>query len=65
MNEFRIRMGLKPFATFEEWNRDPNIANAAKKLYGTIENLELYAGLHAEETMPLGTGSGLVSRSTY
>ncbi|CAE6439631.1 unnamed protein product [Rhizoctonia solani] len=64
MNEFRIRMGLKPFATFEEWNRDPAIANAAKKLYGTIENLELYAGLHAEETMPLGTGSGLCAGYT-
>ncbi|CEL62199.1 hypothetical protein RSOLAG1IB_10281 [Rhizoctonia solani AG-1 IB] len=64
MNEFRIRMGLKPFATFEEWNRDPNIANAAKKLYGTIDNLELYAGLHAEETMPLGTGSGLCAGYT-
>ncbi|CAE6469047.1 unnamed protein product [Rhizoctonia solani] len=61
MNEFRIRMGLKPFATFEEWNRDPAVANAARKLYGTIENLELYPGLHAEETMSLGPGSGLAT----
>ncbi|CUA76356.1 prostaglandin-endoperoxide synthase 2 [Rhizoctonia solani] len=64
MNEFRIRMGLKPFATFEEWNRDPVIANAARKLYGTIDNLELYPGLHAEETMTLGPGSGLCAGYT-
>ncbi|KAG8709377.1 hypothetical protein FRC11_005607 [Ceratobasidium sp. 423] len=64
MNEFRIRMGLKPFATFEEWNRDPAVANAARKLYGTVDNLELYPGLHAEETMTLGPGSGLCAGYT-
>ncbi|KAF8669729.1 heme peroxidase [Rhizoctonia solani] len=51
MNEFRERMGLERFKSFEEWNPNPEIANAAKELYGSIENLELYAGLHAEETM--------------
>ncbi|KEP48319.1 linoleate diol synthase [Rhizoctonia solani 123E] len=64
MNEFRMRMGLKPFATFEEWNRDPAVANAARKLYGTVDNLELYPGLHAEETMALGPGSGLCAGYT-
>ncbi|KAG6847120.1 hypothetical protein H0H93_009983 [Arthromyces matolae] len=42
MNEFRKFLGLKPFATFEEWNPDPEIANNARRLYGHIDNLELY-----------------------
>ncbi|KAI0658449.1 heme peroxidase [Cubamyces menziesii] len=59
MNEFRSFLGLKRFATFEEWNPDPEIANAARQLYGHIDNLELYAGLQAEEIAPMGPGSGL------
>ncbi|CAE7063912.1 unnamed protein product [Rhizoctonia solani] len=35
-----------------------------KALYGTIDNLELYPGLHAEETMTLGPGSGLCAGYT-
>jgi len=59
MNEFRGFLGLKKFATFEEWNPDPAIAGAARKLYNHIDNLELYAGLQAEDCMPLGPGSGI------
>ena len=36
------------FKTFEEWNSFPEIANAARELYGDIDRLELYPGLHAE-----------------
>ncbi|CCO35793.1 prostaglandin-endoperoxide synthase 2 [Rhizoctonia solani AG-1 IB] len=64
MNEFRKYLGLKTFKTFEEWNSNPAIANAARKLYHDIDNLELYPGLHAEECMKLGPGSGLVSFAT-
>ncbi|KAI0079537.1 heme peroxidase [Panus rudis PR-1116 ss-1] len=59
MNEFRKFLGLKQFADFEDWNRDPTIANAARQLYGHIDNLELYPGLQAEEIIPLGPGSGI------
>ncbi|CAE6450365.1 unnamed protein product [Rhizoctonia solani] len=64
MNEFRKYLGLKTFKTFEEWNSDPVIANAARKLYRDIDNLELYPGLHAEECMNLGPGSGLCAGYT-
>ncbi|KAG6852246.1 hypothetical protein C0991_001607, partial [Blastosporella zonata] len=57
MNEFRKFLGLKQFETFEEWNPDPEIANAARRLYGHVDNLELYTGLQAESTMPLSDGS--------
>lgn len=59
MNEFRKFLGLKTFTKFSEWNPNPEIAAAAEQLYGHIDNLELYPGLMAEETMPLGPGSGI------
>ena len=42
-----------------EWNPDPEVAAAAEKLYGSIDNLELYTGLQAEEAKPVVTGAGL------
>jgi linoleate 10R-lipoxygenase len=56
MNEFRRFLGLKEFATFEEWNPDPTVANAARRLYKHINNLELYTGLQCEAIMPLSGG---------
>ncbi|KAG6809292.1 hypothetical protein H0H92_000805 [Tricholoma furcatifolium] len=43
MNEFRKFLKLKPFEKFEDWNPDPEIAGAARRLYGHVDNLELYA----------------------
>ena len=60
MNEFRQFLGLKPFDSFEEWNnKTPGIADAARRLYNHIDNLELYPGLQAEDCMALGPGSGI------
>lgn len=60
MNEFREFLGLKPFANFKEWNSGtPGVAEAAEKLYGHVNNLELYVGLQAEDCMALGPGSGI------
>ncbi|THH11068.1 hypothetical protein EW145_g888 [Phellinidium pouzarii] len=59
MNEFRTFLGLKPFASFEEWSSDKDIVAAARQLYNHVDNLELYPGLQAEDCMPLGPGSGI------
>ncbi|KAF8337099.1 heme peroxidase [Cantharellus anzutake] len=59
LNEFRRFLGLEAYSTFEEWNSDKEVAEAARKLYGTTENLELYVGLVAEEAKPVRNGSGL------
>ncbi|KAJ3993518.1 heme peroxidase [Lentinula boryana] len=56
MNEFRAYLGLKTFDSFEEWNPQPEIADAARRLYNHIDNLELYTGLQCEATMPLTEG---------
>jgi len=50
---------LTAHATFLEWNSDPEIADAAEKLYGDINFLELYVGLQAEEAKPFVDGAGL------
>jgi hypothetical protein len=49
LNEFRKFIGLKPYTTFEEWNRDPRIHVPAAALYKDIDKLELHVGLQAEE----------------
>ncbi|KAH7885086.1 heme peroxidase [Phlebopus sp. FC_14] len=56
MNEFRQFLGLKRFESFEEWNPDKDVAATAQRLYGHIDNLELYVGLQCEEYMPLSPG---------
>ncbi|KAG8913361.1 hypothetical protein FRC02_005521 [Tulasnella sp. 418] len=65
LNEFRGFMGLKAYSPFEEWNPNPEIANAARFLYGHIVNLELYAGVQAEETKVPGPGAGLCPGTPY
>ena len=47
---------MERYKTFREWNPDPEIAAVAEKLYGTIDRLELYAGLQAEGTQPAEYG---------
>ncbi|GAA6058664.1 hypothetical protein JCM10212_004075 [Sporobolomyces blumeae] len=59
LNEFRTFLNLTRYKSFEEWNPDPIIANAARELYKDIENLELMPGLSAEEPKPSQEGSGL------
>ena len=56
MNEFRKFMKLKEFESFDEWNPDPTVARAAERLYGHIDNLELYTGLQCEATIPTSQG---------
>ncbi|KJA24877.1 hypothetical protein HYPSUDRAFT_38235 [Hypholoma sublateritium FD-334 SS-4] len=49
LNEYRNFLGLKPLANFEEWTSNSAVAEAAKKLYGSIDNLEVYPGLQGED----------------
>lgn len=59
LNDFRKFLGLRPYKTFKEWNPRPDIAEAAEKLYGDIDHLELYVGLQAEDAKPVMDGAGL------
>ena len=64
LNEFRRFLNLKPYTNFQDWSEDKEVALAAEKLYGDIENLELYPGLVAECTKPATGGSGLCPGQT-
>ncbi|GAA5854783.1 hypothetical protein JCM5353_003434, partial [Sporobolomyces roseus] len=64
LNEFRTFLKLTRYKSFEEWNPDPVIANAARELYKDIENLELMPGLSAEEPKPSQAASGLAAGYT-
>lgn len=64
LNDFRRFLGLKPYSTFEEWNPDMKIADAARKLYRDPENIELYVGLVAEQSKDVGPGAGLCPSCT-
>ncbi|KAG9026836.1 hypothetical protein FRB95_008385 [Tulasnella sp. JGI-2019a] len=59
LNEFRQFLGLKAYTSFEEWNPNPEIANAARALYMHIDRLELYVGMQAEDAKKPGPGAGL------
>lgn len=59
MNEFRQFLDLQPFASFEEWNPNRDIARRAEMIYGHIDNLELYVGVLCELDKPDVPGSGL------
>ncbi|PWN44159.1 heme peroxidase [Ceraceosorus guamensis] len=59
LNEFRASLGLTRLANFAEWNSDPEVQKAAEKLYGHIDQLELFPGLLAEEPKPAQPASGL------
>jgi hypothetical protein len=50
------------YSTFREWNPDPEIADTAEKLYGHIDDLELYVGLQAEESKPVVDGASPYSK---
>lgn len=65
LNDFRRFLGLKPYSTFEEWNPDQKIADAARKLYRNPENIELYVGLVAEQSKDVGPGAGLCPSCTF
>lgn len=57
-NDFRKFLGLKVLKSFQEWNSNPDVFRAAEELYGSIDNLELYPGLQAEDTSGSGLGFG-------
>ncbi|GAA6004088.1 hypothetical protein JCM10207_002420 [Rhodosporidiobolus poonsookiae] len=61
---FRHFLNLAKYKSFEDWNPDPVVAGRARRLYGHVDSLELFPGLHAEAAKPSGQGSGLAVNYT-
>ncbi len=62
LNEYRSRLKLKKYQSFEELN--PELAERLAKLYKTIDDVELYPGLLCEQKKPGVDGSGLCPNYT-
>ncbi|KAL9116562.1 MAG: hypothetical protein Q9187_006913, partial [Circinaria calcarea] len=64
-NEFRKFFGLKPHATFEDFNSNPEVADQLRHLYEHPDFVEMYPGIVAEEAkVPMVPGVGIAPNFT-
>ncbi|RIA90433.1 heme peroxidase [Glomus cerebriforme] len=59
LNDFRRSLNLVPYNSFEEMNPDPKVVEKLEKLYGSVDNVELYPGLMTEKSKPPELGSAV------
>jgi len=65
LNEFRRFFSLKAYEKFEDINPDPYVAKTLKRLYGDVEQVEMYPGMFLEATKPkMVAGMGLCAPYT-
>eukprot|EP00026_Physarum_polycephalum_P003296 Phypoly_transcript_03306.p1 GENE.Phypoly_transcript_03306~~Phypoly_transcript_03306.p1 ORF type:complete len:590 (+),score=80.78 Phypoly_transcript_03306:71-1840(+) len=64
LNEYRKFLKLRRYTTFEEINPNPKISSALEELYKTVDDVELYPGIVAEQAMPKEPGVGLAGGFT-
>lgn len=57
-NEFRRQLGLKPIRTFEDLTSDPAVLAALKRIYQSVEDVDLLVGNRAEASRPDHFGFG-------
>ncbi len=48
-NDYRKAFGLEEFRSFDELTADPQLRARLSELYGTVDNLEWYVGIFAED----------------
>ncbi|KAI8329899.1 heme peroxidase [Blakeslea trispora] len=53
-NDFRRFLNLTPLTTFEDFSEKVEVQKALRDLYGTPDNVELYAGLMVERSKQTG-----------
>lgn len=56
LNEYRAHYKLKTYSKFEDLNPNPKVATALKKLYKSVNDVELYPGLVTEQTQDPESG---------
>lgn len=55
-NDYRRRLGLEPYRTFDELTASPGVAAKLEKHYGHVDEVEFYVGIYAEDPWPLSHG---------
>ncbi|RCH99002.1 hypothetical protein CU097_013452 [Rhizopus azygosporus] len=53
-NEFRKFLNLMPLNKFSDFSEKPSVQKALEEMYGTVDKVELYAGLMVERSKPIG-----------
>lgn len=51
-NDYREMLGMPRATDFRQISGDPNIQDALRELYGTVDKVEYYAGMFAEDLRP-------------
>ena len=47
-NEYRLKNGFERYTKFEQINEDPKIVNKLKEIYKSVDDIEFFVGLWAE-----------------
>ena len=61
-NDYRELVKFPRVTAFDQINGDPEIQDALRRVYGTVDRIELYAGFFAEELRPHSALPPLVGR---
>lgn len=61
-NDYREYCKMPRVTDFDQISGNPDIQNGLKELYKTVDNIELYVGLYAEDNRPNSPLPGLVGR---
>jgi prostaglandin-endoperoxide synthase 2 len=61
-NDYRDYCGYSRVTDFDQISGDPEIQQALRQLYGNVKDIELYAGLFAEELRPNSVLPPLIGR---
>jgi prostaglandin-endoperoxide synthase 2 len=51
-NDYRFAVKLPPKTDFDQVSTDPRVRDGLRKAYGTVDNLEFFVGMFAEDTLP-------------
>eukprot|EP00659_Diplonema_papillatum_P017029 gene17029-26128_t len=62
LNDFRQSLGLTRYASFEEVNPDPAVAQQLRSVYDSVDDIDLQVGLMAENPRPAGFA---ISETTF
>jgi prostaglandin-endoperoxide synthase 2 len=52
-NDYRLACGYPPMGSFADISSDPDVQSALEQCYASVDDVELYVGLFAEDVVPM------------
>jgi hypothetical protein len=62
LNETRVALGLKPYTSFAQITSDATVQENLKQTYGTVDEIDLWVGVLAEDHLPGSSVGPLAQR---